>query len=1072
MEEFDDNNKKNHKEIINEINSLKIKLNEKETEIQKLLYSKSWRITKPLRKLAHLKRKIFYMIKDIIILVSWAKNNHHRLRYFFLKTIKIIYKEGGLAYFSKLQRFINKEKINFSNDEGSYHAWILRNDTINEGDREKIRQRIESFTHKPFFSVIMPVYNTNERYLNEAINSVKNQIYPFWELCIADDASSFPHVEKILNIAKESDERIKIVFRPSNGNISQASNSALEISKGDFIVLLDHDDSLSETALFLVAEEINAFPNSELIYSDEDKIDKNGKRFDPNFKPDWNFDLFMSFGYLCHLTVIKRSIIQKVGGFRLGVEGAQDYDLLLRCLLYINENQNIRHIPHILYHWRAYLGSTALSTNEKPYAHKAGLKSLQDFWKIKNPMVEVKDGVSHCNYRIIFPLPKPIPLVSILLASGGGFTVLKKCLESIRMKTTYLNYEILIDNGNNSEEVIKYLEELEKNWVVRIIRKIRPENYLFNYSKIINNLADSANGTIFVLLNDDTEIISTDWLDEFVRQTSRPEIGVVGAKLLYYDGSVQHAGIILGVGGEIGAHVFIHHKDSDPGYMSRAHVSQNLSAVTGACIAVRRDVFFKVNGLEEELAVTCNDVDFCLKVLEQGFRNLWTPYIKLFHSESATRGLDDSPEKQIRNSQEVDFMKKKWSFFINNDPAYNPNLSLEPNGFMIADKSRSRYSWKIENIINDSNSILNNGVKVENRGIFIPLKKKLEILVIKSDHRGDLLVALPALLRLREKFKESEIDLICGPWNLSLAKQFQIFRNIYPLNFFEEQSISGINRKKNEEKLLFSELGPYDLAIDLRIPSETRVLLSKVNANFKVGYKSYSAIDSLLDLCMDEGGNSNKHTSVKLLDLVEAIPFETFSFPKLSNIDKTGPNEIGVFPFAGSSARQWPLIKFVELVKELSQSIPDWKINVYIPPNETDKASFFDFLSSNINIIITSSLEEIIDSVSKCEIVIANNSFGAHLPGFLGHKIVIVIFSGVVSINDWRPALGEQKIYYSDVSCSPCYLGKSSDCPYDMICLSQISVKTILDAVISETKLSHTENPNDRLCYQIITTID
>ncbi len=1067
MELFDKNYKNDRSEIIYKIETLSVQIKEKDAQIQALLNSKSWLITSPLRKIVHQLRQIIRFIKGIFLLTSCLFDNRYRVLFFLKRSLQTIHQEGITALFSKIRRKIHKGSLNKGFSEDSYQEWIFRNDTLNEDDRREIQKRIRSFTLKPTFSIIMPVYNTTERFLVEAINSVKSQIYPHWELCIADDASTSSHIAKILNHARESDERIKVIYRSFNGHISQASNSALEMATGDFIVLLDHDDSLSETALYMVTEEINANPNVELIYSDEDKIDSNSKRFDPSFKPDWNFDLFMSYGYLCHLVVIKESIVKKAGGFRLGVEGAQDYDLLLRCLIHINDKQNIKHIPHILYHWRSYPGSTALSTNEKSYAHLAGLKSLKDFWNIKNPLVEVKDGLNHCNYRVYFPVPQPLPLVSILLASGGGLKILKRCMESIRLKTNYPNYEILVDNGNKDPDSIKFLEDLEKTWVVRIIQKRRPENFQFNYSKIINNLAEFSKGSILVLLNDDTEIISQDWLEEFVRQTSRPDIGVVGAKLLYPDGNVQHAGIILGVGGEIGAHVFIHYKDSDPGYMSRAQVPQNLSAVTGACIALRREIFFEVGGMEEDLAVTCNDVDLCLKVLQRGFRNLWTPYVKLYHSESATRGPDDSPEKKSRFLHEVEFMKKKWNAIIPNDPAYNPNLSFDPDGFTITEISRARKPWKKINI-NNTKVLVNNGIKVSNRAIFKPIKKSLQILVVKLDHRGDMLSALPAFLRLREKFKDAEIDLICGPWNVPLVERLKLFRKIFPLNFFQESSISGINRKKKEESLFFKQLGEYDIAIDFRILPETRILFNKINSNFNVGYRSYSVADSLLDICLDGENNPSKHITLKLLELVEAIPFETFNFPKLSVNDKTKKKEIGIFPFAGSSARQWPLNNFLELVQKLSQALLDWKINVYFPPAEFEKTSLFKSDFSNVSLITTSSLEQVIDSVSGCEIVVSNDSFGSHLPGYLGNKISIVVFSGVVSVNDWRPALGEQKVYYSDLSCSPCYLGNSSDCPFDMLCLTQIPVNTILDAVILETKIDHWDDRNERLCYQIM----
>ena len=1072
MELLAKNNKNDRSETIYKIEMLNTQIKEKDIQIQALLNSKSWRITYPLRAIAHRIRHTFFLIKIIASFMKKTLKDYKKSYLYLNKSIKIIKNEGIRVLFLKAMRKIKKENESIFLGGDRYQEWILRNDTLSEKDRNEIQTRIRSLSLKPTFSIIMPVYNTDEKFLIEAIASVQYQLYPHWELCIANDASTYPYIKNILDQTCASDDRIKVSHRPINGHISLASNSAIELANGEFLIFMDHDDLLSEIALYMVAEEINSYPEASLIYSDEDKIDENGRRYDPHFKPDWNFDFFMSYGYLCHLIAIKKSIVKEIGGFRSGVEGAQDYDLLLRSLHMIDDQQKIRHIPHILYHWRAYPGSTALRTDEKPYAHLAGLNALKDYWKIKNPSVQVQDGIFNCTYRLQFPITSPLPLVSILLPTAGGFNVLKRCLESIRSKTNYLNYEILVDNGNKDAKVFKYLEALEKNWVLRLIRKNRPENEQFNYSKIVNNLSEFSKGKILVLLNDDTEVISPNWLDEIVRQTLRPDIGVVGVKLLYPNKKVQHAGVILGVGGDTGGHAFRFIDDSDPGYLCRAQVSLNLSAMTGACVALRKDVFRDVGGLEEELAVTCNDVDLCLNVRQQGLRNLWLSHIKLFHNESTSRGLDDSIEKKNRFKRETEFMIKKWSEIISNDPAYNPNLSLESEGFEVALESRFQKPWMKKRVFKTS-MLINKGVQIASSPIFKSINNKLNILILKLDHRGDLLSSLPALFRLREKFNDANIDLICGPWNVSLAERFHLFRNIYSLNFFQETSQGGIIRRKDEEKILLDQLEEYDIAIDMRSYPETRILLTKVKAKLLAGYRSYSEADSSLDVCLDNFDDPTKHISLKLLDLVEAIPFETFSFPKLSDVNIINNKKtIGIFPFAGSSSRQWAIENFIELIQKLSFALPLWEIKVYFPPEESKNITAFLPCSSNVSLIEKLSLDELIDSVSNCEIIIANNSFGAHLPGFLGNKIVISIFSGVVPINEWKPVIGKQKIFYSEISCSPCYLAHSSECAYDMLCLTQISVQSIFDAVILETKIDHCDNRNERLCYQIMTPND
>lgn len=1031
------------KQLQKKIEKLDILLIEKDMRIEEILRSKSWKITRPFRNIAHQIRRMKSGIKTGINLYFWIYRNKKMIPVYFPKIYATLKQEGMHSFYNKIRKKLAQK----SDETFTYLEWIRKNDTITIEDREKIKERIKLLKYKPLFSIILPVYNTKKKFLIEAISSVRNQIYPDWELCIADDASTSPYIQEILDQAAKNDPRIKIVFRKENGHISQSSNSALSLASGDWVTFLDHDDVLAEHALYMIAEEINANPDALLIYSDEDKIDETENRFDPHFKPDWNPDFFMSYNYICHMVAVKKPILKKIGGFRVGVEGAQDYDLLLRYLCEIENSANIRHIPHILYHWRSHPGSTALATDEKNYAHDAGLKALNDYWKKKDPNVQILNGLFHCTYRIYHPIPSPSPLASIIIPTKGKGDLIKKCLNSILTKTSYSPFEIILVSSQGADpNIFGYFKEMIKDPRIRTLHYDNP----FNYSAVNNYAAENAKGTILVLLNDDTEVINGDWLEELVRQASRPEIGAVGAKLLYPDGNIQHAGFYLGIGEDTGGHGFRFLGGEDPGYCCRAQVIQNLSAVTGACLAVRKESFFDVGGLNTDLAVTCNDVDLCLKLLKKGYRNLWSPYVKLFHYELASRGRDDSEGKIKRFKEESAYMKTCWAEIISQDPAYNPNLTFESEDFSIAKISRAKTPW-VRSLSQEQNPVLNKGIKILEQPIFEFFPSPMRILVIKLDHLGDFLSAIPALYRLREKFKKSEFDLICGPWNKPLAEDIGLFRNIFCLNFFQDASGEGIKRNKKEEDALIECLKNYDIAIDLRSYPETRSLLARVPASLKVGYRTHSKADAFLDVCLENADRPDRHVSQKLLDLINAIPYESFNFSGFDIFKKSeqkpGEPIIGIFPAAGSTARQWPLENFVELVKKISAFNLEWEINVYLPPKENSMGIFFKNIGENIKILDSLPMKDLLISVGSCRIVISNNSFGAHLPGYLGRE-VIAIYSGVIPIPEWQPAVGKQKIIYSDVSCSPCYLTHNYQCTHNMLCLKQISPDLVFTKVV------------------------
>ncbi|QEP42043.1 glycosyltransferase [Ectothiorhodospiraceae bacterium BW-2] len=533
----------------------------------------------------------------------------------------------------------------------------------------------------PKFSVIVPVYNTKADYLQQCIESVLAQVYPYWELCVADDASTDVATRTLLTRYQEVDNRIKVVFRTENGHISVASNSALQLATGDYMVLLDHDDQLTPDALYHLATVIQQRPTVKLLYSDEDKVSCDGGLYQPHFKSEWNRDLFYSHNYLGHLVAIERRVIELIGGFRPGVEGSQDYDLILRTLQQIDDSE-IEHISYLLYHWRSHEESTAASPDAKQYTQCAGIKALSDYFNGRYSQTgRVTAGIAINSYHIIWPLPDKLPLVSLIIATRDRVNLLKNAIESLLFKTIYENYEIIIiDNGSVEKETLHYFEQITEKKNISIYRHDVP----FNFS-LLNNLGvQYAKGEVIGLINNDIEVINSNWLTEMVSHAMRPDIGCVGAKLYYSNNTIQHGGVILGIGGVAGhAHKYFPKESS--GYFDRLNLVQNCSAVTAACLLVRKEIYQQVGGLDEEnLKIAFNDVDFCLKVREAGYRNLWTPYAELYHHESLSRGEDDTPEKRARFESEVRFMQHKWGDILQNDPYYSPYLTRQYEDFSLA----------------------------------------------------------------------------------------------------------------------------------------------------------------------------------------------------------------------------------------------------------------------------------------------------------------------------------------------------------------------------------------------------
>jgi GT2 family glycosyltransferase len=565
--------------------------------------------------------------------------------------------------------------------EFDYSRWIKKRDQISYKRKIMLQQQYKNLNGFPLLSIVLPIFDPEEEYLKLTIKSVLNQIYQNWELSIVNDASTKSFIKPYLNDLADNDERIKVIHRETNGHITKATNEGVAASRGEYIVFLDHDDLLRSHSLLRIVKQINKNPRAGLIYSDEDKVDLRGKRYDHYFKPDWNPDLFLSQNYICHLVCCKKEYFTKVGGLEEGIEGSQDWDFLLK-VTEVLEAEQIIHIPEILYHWRASENSTALSLETKKYVLDKSTEVLNNCLKRRGVAAKAEISDKKNGYvRIKYILPEILPLVSILIPTCNRLDLITRCVETILERTSYQKLEILVlDHNSDEPSVIDYFSKIDKIPFVRII-KIKGE---FNFSKINNYGVSKANGDILLFLNNDIEVLENDWLTELVSQVSRKEIGCVGAKLLYPNNTVQHGGVIVGLGGVAG-HSHKHYSERDSGYKHRLQLVQNYLAVTAACLAVRKEVFELVGGFNEtDLKVAFNDVDLCLRVFEMGYRNLWTPYALLKHHESASRGKDTAPDKIERFKKEINYMQNRWKKYINYDPYYNKNLNKNRENFSLA----------------------------------------------------------------------------------------------------------------------------------------------------------------------------------------------------------------------------------------------------------------------------------------------------------------------------------------------------------------------------------------------------
>lgn len=567
-----------------------------------------------------------------------------------------------------------KSKI-ISNSELDYEIWFNDHRAT---EAQLAEQRETKFRYSPKFSIIVPTYRTPEKFLKEMLDSVINQTYTNWELCVADGSENDDTVAEVLKNYASLDNRIKYDLLCENRGISGNTNAALALATGDFIVLLDHDDLLAPDALYEVATAVNEDREIDVLYTDEDKVSIDLKHhFQPSFKPDFSIDLLRSNNYICHMFVVRKNIVDQIKGFRGEYDGSQDYDFIFRCTFLARK---IKHIPKILYYWRMHQNSVAGNPESKMYAYEAGKRAIEYNLKQNN----IKAVVEHTEYLGFYKVKYDVtgePKVSIIIPNKDEKDTLKTCIDSVIEKTTYDNYEIVVvENNSTTEEIFDYYREIEKNDKINVIKWEKE----FNYSAINNYGIKESKGEYIVLLNNDTEIITEDWIQEMLGVCQRDDVGIVGAKLYYPDDTIQHAGVVIGLGG-IAGHILNGLDRKEPGYYTKALIKQDVSAVTAACLMVKRSVFDEVKGLEEELKVAFNDVDFCLKVREKGYLIVFNPDVELYHYESKSRGMEDTPEKIARFASEIDYMRKKWSKILEDgDPFYNKNLSLDPNkGYQI-----------------------------------------------------------------------------------------------------------------------------------------------------------------------------------------------------------------------------------------------------------------------------------------------------------------------------------------------------------------------------------------------------
>lgn len=590
-----------------------------------------------------------------------------------IKTVYHMVKEEGVVKTVKELRGIVWGNVHYEDINKTYQEWIKHNEPTLEEIEE---QRKTVFSINPKISILVPMYNTPYNFFKELVDCLINQTYSNWELCLADGS---PKQDKTLEEIYKCDERIKYKFIGENKGIAGNTNECIKMATGDFIALFDHDDLLPIFSLYEVVKCINENLDVEFIYTDEDKITTLDKpRFNPHFKPDFSLDFLRANNYICHFSVFKKELMDKLEGERSKYDGAQDFDIILR----VAENtKNIIHIPKVLYHWRVHPNSTAQAeVQSKPYAFEAGIPAIQDHLDRMGLKGTVEHGASLGTYRIKYEF-EGTPKVSIIIPNKDEKETLKTCIDSIINKTTYKNYEIVIvENNSETEEIFEYYNELKKNEKIKIVKY---EENGFNYSKIINLGVKNSDGEFIVQLNNDTEIETTDWLEDMLGFASRDDVGAVGVKLFYPDNTIQHAGIVIGVD-RVATHLFRGLPRHLHGYFARESTIQDFSAVTAACMMAKRSTYEEVGYMDEDMPVAFNDLDFCLKIRKTGKLIVYDPFVSVIHYESKTRGYEDTPEKIARFEAEIEKFQNKWKeIYENGDPYYNKNFSLNSSNYGI-----------------------------------------------------------------------------------------------------------------------------------------------------------------------------------------------------------------------------------------------------------------------------------------------------------------------------------------------------------------------------------------------------
>lgn len=592
--------------------------------------------------------------------IQWTRLFRKLSPYTIQKGFRYLKHYGPKEFWIRLHERFEPEEVPYA---PWYEAYVPDEETLQ-------KQRKRKFSNAPLISVVVPAYRTPELFLRQMLDSLLEQTYPNWELCIANGSPEDAQMQQVLDEYAAKDSRIRYSNLKENLGIAENTNAAFSMAKGEFIGLMDHDDLLAPNALYEIALALEKNPGTDVVYTDEDKVTTElDEHFQPHLKPDFNLDLLRSNNYICHFFVVRRSIVEQAGGFRKEFDGAQDYDFIFRC---VEASGHVAHVPEILYHWRTHKASTADNPASKMYAFDAGKRAIEEHLKRTGVQGEVSHTQDLGFYRVKYPV-QGRPLVSVIIPNKDEAETLKACLDSIREKTTYLNYEIIIvENNSTTDEIFRYYKELSADASVRLLRWKKE----FNYSAINNFGARHAKGEYLLFLNNDVTIITPDWMEELLGICQRKEVGAAGVKLIYPDNTIQHAGCVVGMGG-IAGHMFVDMPANRTGYLHKASILQDMSAVTAACMMIKKEVFEQVGGFTEELAVAFNDVDLCLKVNKAGYLVVYDPYAQLYHMESKTRGAEDSKEKVRRFQKEIEYMRCHWLDILKNgDPYYNKNLSL------------------------------------------------------------------------------------------------------------------------------------------------------------------------------------------------------------------------------------------------------------------------------------------------------------------------------------------------------------------------------------------------------------